>query len=138
MFSLRLILNMSLQMLRRLFPLTHSWGEKENLSIKGSFRGFELTHTQTHSEAELGDVQVELGRVKVNEAEQRSQYPRPALTASAEHVCFCQGAMETLTHITQSLHRAHWTAWHQRKPKRMSSSGQGVHVQPKSQANIPK
>ena len=33
-------------------------------------------HTQTtHSEAELGDVQVEPGRVEVDEAEQCSKYP---------------------------------------------------------------
>lgn len=160
LFSLRLIWKMSLQMLSRLFPLTHSWRGKckttsANFCIKCPkvpwmplwlwLRGRHAdTHTPeqtptTHSEAELCDVQVELGRVEVDEAEQRSKYPRPPLTASAEHVRFCQGAMETFTQITQAVHRALRAAWHhgkadiaKKQTTNMSSSGQHVRHSQKS------
>ena len=70
---------------------------------------FTPTHTpansqMTHSKAEPGDLQVELGRVEVNEVEQCSQYPRPSLTVSIEHVRVCQGAVEIITQITQAVH----------------------------------
>lgn len=105
-----------------------------------------VTPTQTpttHSKAELCDVQVELGRVEVDEAEQRSKYPRPPLTASAKHVRFCQGAMETFTQITQAVHRALRAAWHRGKEDiaknqttNMSSSGR--HVRHSQRSKHPK
>lgn len=80
--SLRLIWKTSLQMLSRLFPLTHSWGEmqQQKHSVLPHFPewpcdGVSVRWTQeTHSEAELGDAQVELRRVEVYEAEQHSEY----------------------------------------------------------------
>lgn len=66
----------------------------------------------THGQAQLGDVQVELHRVEVYEAEQRPQDPRPPLTAPAEHVGVRQAAVETAAQVAQPLHRA---AWHHRE-----------------------
>lgn len=65
----------------------------------------------THSEAKLSNVQVELGRVEINKAEQSSQYPRSLLTSSAEHVRIRQGAVQTVTQITQAVHQALRAAW---------------------------
>lgn len=78
------------------------------------------THTpansqMTHSKAQLGNVHVELGRVEVNEAEQCSKYPWPPLAAPAEHVRLRQGAVETVTQITQAVDRALGTALHRRQ-----------------------
>lgn len=58
----------------------------------------------THSKAEFGDVHVELVRVKVDEAEECSEYPYPLLAASAEHVLLCQDAVETAAQFTQTIH----------------------------------
>lgn len=60
----------------------------------------------THSEADLSNVQVELGRLAINKVEQSSKDPRSLLTASTEHVRISQGAMQTVTQITQAVHRA--------------------------------
>ena len=69
----------------------------------------------THSQAELGDVQVEPGRVEVDEAEQCSKDPRPPLTESAEHVRLCQGGVEAIAQIAQTVHRDLGAACHRRK-----------------------
>lgn len=90
------------------------------------------THPQkTHRKAQLGDVQVELVRIEVNEVEQCLKYHRPPLTALAEHARFFQGAMQTVTQITQVVHRAHRVAWYCRKvvserEKIISRLGQNV------------
>lgn len=124
LLSLRLIWKMSLQMLSRFFPLTHSWKKTKKLYLEclACLCNKDLvadplrpTHMQTtHSKAELGDVQVEPGRVDVYEAEQCPKYPWPPLTASTEHVRFSQGAMEAVTQITQTVHQTLRAAWHRR------------------------